>query len=416
MGTDPSGVLRIAVAALCGTAVGIEREWSGHATGPRARIGGIRTFTLLGALAGMAGWMWSLGDSAIAAVLLAGGVALVVAAYTAISRRDIEGTTEVAALVTLGAGALAGLGFLPLASGIIAVTTIVLVEKTRLHATVSRIDDAEIRAATRFAVMAVVILPLLPEGPYGPLGGIRPRLLWILVLFFSGLSFVAYVARKAIGAKHGSALAGILGGLISSTNVAVSFSRQSHEEPGLAGPLAFGILAACTVLFVRVLVATTVLNSDLMTALLPYVVGPFVVGIAITLLRLRSMRQAKNPPEPPGNPLQLRSALQMAVVFQLVLFLVHGAQSLWGNSGILASAALVGLTDMDAITISMARSAKDPAMVHVGAQAITLAILSNTLVKAGIAAVLGRGAVRIAVPVGLAIMSAALALSLTLLH
>jgi len=416
MGTDPSGALRIAVAALCGTAVGVEREWSGHATGPLARIGGIRTFTLLGALAGMAGWMWSRGDSALGAVLLAGGVALVVAGYTAISRRDVEGTTEVAALVTLGAGALAGLGFLPLASGIIAVTSLVLVEKTRLHDTVARIDNEEIRAATRFAVMAVVILPLLPEGPFGPLGGIRPRLLWILVLFFSGLSFAAYIARKAIGAKHGSALAGVLGGLISSTNVSLSFSRESAKEPEIAGALAFGILAACAVLFVRVAVATTVLNSDLLTALLPYIVGPFVVGIVVTLLRWKSLQESKNPPKAAENPLQLRSALQMAVVFQVVFFLVHGAQSLWGRSGVLISAALVGLTDLDAITISMARAAKDPAAVHLGAQAITLAILSNTLVKAAIAAILGRGAVRIAVPIGLAITAAALVVSLALLR
>jgi uncharacterized membrane protein (DUF4010 family) len=364
----------------------------------------------------MAGWMWSLGDQALAALLLAGGVALVAIAYFAICRRDVEGTTEVAALVTLGAAALAGLGFLPIASGMTAITILVLVEKKRLHATVARIDDEEIRAATRFAVMAAVILPLLPEGPFGPLGGIRPRLLWLLVLFFSGLSFVAYLARKTIGAKQGSALAGVLGGLISSTNVAFSFSRQSAERPELAGPLAFGILAACAVLFVRVLVATTVLNSDLVTALLPYVAGPFVVGIIVALLRLKSMRNAKNAPEPPGNPLQLRSALQMAGVFQLVLFVVHGAQSLWGSSGVLVSAALVGLTDLDAITISMARQAKESAMVHLAAQAITLAILSNTLVKAAIAAILGRGAVRIAVPIGLAITAVALVLSLALLH
>ena len=416
MGTDPIGALRVAVAALCGAAVGIEREWSGHATGPRARIGGVRTFTLLAALAGMAGWLWSIGDSALGAVLLAGGVALIVAAYVSISRHEIEGTTEVAALVTLGAGTLAGLGFLPLASGIIAVTILVLVEKTRLHATVAKIGDEEIRAATRFAVMAVVILPLLPEGPFGPLGGIRPRLLWVLVLFFSGLSFAAYIARKAIGARKGSALAGVLGGLVSSTNVSLSFSRESAERPEIAGPLAFGILAACAMLFVRVLFATTVLNTDLVTALLPYVAVPFVVGIAVTLLRWKSLRDSKDPPEVAGNPLQLRSALQMAAVFQIVFFLVHGAQSLWGNSGVLISAALVGLTDLDAITISMARQAKEPAMVHLAAQAITLAILSNTLVKAAIAAILGRGAVRIAVPIGLAITAVALVLSLALLH
>jgi uncharacterized membrane protein (DUF4010 family) len=189
MDLDP-GVVRIVVAALCGLAIGVERQWSGHASGPAARIGGIRTFTLLGAVAGMAGWLWTLQSQALAAVLLAGAVALVIVGYLAVSSRDVDGTTEVAALVTMAAGVLAGLDFLSLASGIAAITCLLLIEKSRLHAAVAKLDDDEIRAAARFAVMAAVILPLLPEGPYGPWGGVRPRLLWILVLFFSGMSFV----------------------------------------------------------------------------------------------------------------------------------------------------------------------------------------------------------------------------------
>src|SRR5436190_1167034 len=126
--TAPAGLLEILVAALGGAAIGVERQRSGHASGPRARFGGIRTFTLI-------------------------------------------------------------------------------VGKSRLHALVGRVDDEEMRAAARFGVMAVVILPLLPEGPLGPLGGIRPRALWQLVLFFSGLSFAGYLARRIFGAGRGYLLA-----------------------------------------------------------------------------------------------------------------------------------------------------------------------------------------------------------------
>ena len=89
----------------------------------------------------------------------------------------------------------------------------------------------ELEAAARFAVMAVVILPLLPEGPYGPAGGIRPRELWALVLLFAGLSFAGYIARRVVGAKHGYPVAGLLGGLMSSTSVTLAFSRASRDEP-----------------------------------------------------------------------------------------------------------------------------------------------------------------------------------------
>ena len=168
---ETAPVLYVAAAALGGAAVGVERQWSGHASGPHARFAGIRTFTLLGGLAGIAGWLWGAGAVALATVLLGGGAALVVAAYVAASRHHVDGTTEVAALVVLAAGVLAGTGRLTLASGIIAVTSLLLVEKTRLHAWVTRLDDAGLRAGIRFAVMAVVILPLLPEGPYGPGSG-----------------------------------------------------------------------------------------------------------------------------------------------------------------------------------------------------------------------------------------------------
>src|SRR5688572_4642408 len=160
-------VVGILIAALGGLAVGLEREWSGHASGPGARFAGIRTFTLLGLLAGFAGWLWTEQFQSLAVVLMAGTVALVVAAYVAVSRRDTDATTEVAALVVLASGVVAGIGYWALAGGSIAVTTLLLVEKSRIHDIARRIDDTSLRAGVRFGVMAIVILPLLPEGPFG---------------------------------------------------------------------------------------------------------------------------------------------------------------------------------------------------------------------------------------------------------
>lgn len=412
---ETDGALRIGVAALCGAAIGVERQWSGHATGPAARFGGVRTFTLLGALAGVAGWLWVIGSNALAAVLLGGGVSLVAIAYIAASRRDVDGTTEVAAMVALAAGAIAGLGHLALASGIIAVTCLLLVEKSRLHSTIAHLDDAEIRAGIRFAVMAVVILPLLPEGPFGPLGGIRPRQLWLLVLFFSGLSFAGFLARRAVGVKHGYPLAGLLGGLVSSTSVTLNFARESRDHPDATRPLAFGILAACTVMFPRVLVATAVLNPDLMTALLPFIAAPLLIGLATTVAGWRRLKPGVSGVAESNNPLALKAALQMAVLFQIVLVAVHIAKLQWGDLGLIVSGAILGLTDMDALTISMAQSASERAALAAASQAIAVGILSNTIFKLVVAALLGRGAVRILVPAVLAAMAAALGVSIYLL-
>jgi uncharacterized membrane protein (DUF4010 family) len=407
-------VFAIAIATAGGAAVSLERQWSGHASGPQARFAGVRTFTMLGALAGMSGWLWARGPTLLASILLAGAAALVVAAYLAASSTDVDGTTEVAALVVLATGVLAGMGYTRLASGAIALTTLLLVEKPRIHALVERLDDTAFRAALRFAVMAVVILPLLPPGPFGPWGGVRPRELWILVLFFSALGFAGYVAHRVVGARHGYPLAGLLGGLISSTQVTLSFARKSREEAALGGPLAVGVIAACTLMFIRVLFATAVLAPALAFSVAPYVVAPFLLGLLALVVTWRRPVAHQGTPAIPQNPLQFKSALQMAALFQLVLFLVHFTRALWGSAGVMFAGAFLGLTDVDALTVSMSRSAEGN--TEVAAQALAIGMLSNTSLKLVLAAVLGRGRFRLLATMALTGMAAAAAISLAVLR
>ena len=400
----PLGVI---VALVGGLAVGIERQWSGHASGPRARLGGIRTFALLGGFAGLAGWLWSEQVHLIATVLVAAAAALIVAAYAAASASDVDATTEVSALVVVAAGVAAGLGYLALASGITATTCFFLLEKSRLHSLVRKLDDESLRAAARFAVMATVVLPLLPTGPYGPWDTVRPRTLWVLVLFFSGLSFISFVARRAIGARFGFPLAGLLGGFVSSTSVTLNFARASRTLANARVPLAYGAIAASTVLFARVAVASFVLNRSLAFAALWYLVPPFVVGALIVLTGLRKATKSDDV-EPPHNPLQIGAALQMAALFQIVLILVELARRTWGNVGIIVSSAVLGLTDVDALTLSMANAATAQVPVDLAARGLAIGILSNTLLKAGLAVVIGEGPFRWLVTGGLLILAAGL--------
>jgi uncharacterized membrane protein (DUF4010 family) len=399
----------LAIATLGGLAVGIEREWSGHAAGPQARFAGVRTFTMLGLVAGVSGWLWTVGLEGPAAVLLAGTGALVVAAYIAASRVDVEGTTEVAALVVLTTGALAGADYARLASAIIALTLILLVEKKSLHGMVSKLDLIEVRAGARFAVMAVVILPLLPEGPYGPWGGVRPRLLWALVLFFSGLSFVGYLARRAFGPGRGYAVAGLAAGLLSSTTVTLTFSRLSRSRQRLDHALSAGTIGANVVVFPRVLLATAVLAPPVAGVLWPVLLAPAAVGALLLVRGLRDGGPAGSM-EAETNPLQLWSALQMALFFQLVLYAVWAATTWFGQQGLFGSAAVLGLADVDALTVSMSQMARDgTAVPAIAASAIGVGVLSNTCVKLAIAAVIGRGRFRLLTVTGLAVMAGVLA-------
>jgi uncharacterized membrane protein (DUF4010 family) len=410
-----SSVVGMLVAALGGAAVGLEREWSGHAEGPRARFAGIRTITMLGGLGGVVGWLWNAGLGVPAVVLLGGAVAIVAAAYVAASRTDIDGTTEVAALVVVAAGVLAGTGAYRLATGIIAVVVVLLVEKSRVHALVRRIDDVGLRAGVRFGVMALVVLPLLPPGPYGPFGGIRPRALWALVLFFSGLSFLGYVARQIAGAFQGYLVTGILGGLLSSTNVTFTFARMSRGDEKAAGPLALGAVGANAALYPRVLIAAAVLNASVVPCLMPYLLPAALIATIVVLVGARRMPPTEAPGLADGNPLKLGAALQMAVLFQVVLMLVHLAGGIWGNPGLLGSAAVLGLTDVDALTVSMTSGLAGTIPPETAATAIAVGILSNTVLKLGVAAVFGCGRFRTVTGATLLSMIAAAAAALAML-
>ncbi len=414
MNVNLHAVAGLLIAALGGLTVGLEREWSGHATGPQSRFAGVRTFTLLGALSGLSGWLWSNGLETPAIVLLLGAAALIVSAYSRASRQNVDATTEVAALVVIAAGFIAAIGGWALSGGVIAITTLLLVEKSRLHQIARGLDDTALRAAVRFGVMAVVILPLLPEGPYGPLGGIRPRTLWLVVLLFSGLSFMAYLARRTVRSSAGYSVAGIIGGAISSTAVSFSFSRLSQSERNPGASLATGVIGACTVLFLRVEIAATVLNPSFALATVPFLVMPFLVAAVLLAAGMWSNSKTKEPePGDTNNPLQFWTSLQMAGIFQGVLFLVNALSGIWGNKGLLASGAIVGFTDVDALVLSMARSAHGPDL-ETASQALTLGILSNTVLKLGVVLTLGRHRFRWLAAGGLLLIGAALVASLLL--
>jgi uncharacterized membrane protein (DUF4010 family) len=344
----------------------------------------------------------------LAVVLLAGSAALVVSAYVAASRTDIDGTTEVAALVVIAAGTLSGAGQTVVASAVVAATTILLLEKTRLHTLAARIDDAALRASARFGALACIILPLLPSGPFGPLDAIRPRELWLLVLFFSGLSFVGWIARRLVGPHQGVIVSGLLGGLISSTSVTLTFARESRSAGAPRLALAAGVIGACTVMLLRVALACAVLNSAL-AARLPRFVGlAFVIGALVVLVGWRANTSGAVDGTHSDSPLQLRAALQMTALFQGVLFLILAVQARWSTEALVATSAVVGLTDLDALTLSLARSTVQPEAIPTATFALVVGILSNTVLKLVVAVVVGRGRFRAAAAGGLGAIALAL--------
>jgi uncharacterized membrane protein (DUF4010 family) len=385
---DFGPIAGLIVAILGGAAVGVERQRSGHASGPEARLGGLRTFTLLGTLAGMAGLLID-ADYIIPATLLIGGAtAVIIAGYVRASAKDIDATTEVAAIVVLGAGVFGGVGELRLSAALTTLTVLLLAEKPRLHGLVERLDEPTLLAAARFAVMSAVILPLLPEGPFGPGPGFRPRELWMLVLLFSGISFVGYLAQRMSG-DAGYPLTGLLGGLIASTSVTLTFSRLSKAHPELDAPLSAGVVAASLVSLARVAVVVAVLDASVLPPLSMYLAAFAVPALLALAIAWNTLRQSQTEKPAPKNPLQFRSAIEMAVMFQVVLFAVFYLRQQIGEAGLMAGGFVLGLTDVDALTLSMTRSVQAGTSIEAATRAIATGIVANSLLKAAIAGVIG---------------------------
>jgi uncharacterized membrane protein (DUF4010 family) len=368
-------------------------------------------------LGGLAGWFIGNQLAGVGLMLLAGVISLTVAAYVMVARQGgeaVDGTTEMAALAVLVLGVIAGLGLPLVTSAIASVMVLALAEKSRIHSFVRRLGEPELTAALQFAVLALVVLPLLPSGPYGPYDSFRPRALWAVVLLFSALNFAGYLATRALGVQRGYSLSGLLGGLVSSTAVTLQFSRRSRDHPGAGRALGLGVLGACTVVVIRVAITVAVLNSPMALNLIRYLVPVFLCGAVVfgAVYLRRDNGDVESTQPHLGNPLGLWSSLKMALAFQLVLFLVAFVSQRVGAPGVLASAAALGLTDMDALTYAMTRLGTAPDVLALGARGVAIGLLANTSLKAAIAVLVGRGEFRWIAGLGLAVLGIASGLGL----
>jgi len=392
-------VWNFATALLIGALIGIERERHKQRHDP-PEIAGLRTFVLFALLGGLCGWLTMKLESPwiLAAGLLAATAAVFVG-YVLAARANpgsLGQTTEIAAIATFLLGAVAALGQRELAVGLGVTVAAVLAYKDPLHGFVDKLGSDDVYAVLRLLIATFIILPLLPDEPLDPYEALNPQSLWLLVLLISGLSLVGYVLTRLLGAHRGIPLTGLTGGLVSSTAVTLTFARQSRDpqyEPATRA-IASGILLAWTVSFLRVIVEVLVVNRSLLLPLLPAIAAMTVVsaGFGWYLLRGTGDGQEAHAIEL-RNPFSLTSAMKFAALFAVVLLVVKIMQAHAPETGMYVVAALAGTTDVDAITLSMAQYART-GNPQVAAHSITIAVLSNTIVKASMVVALGSGALR----------------------
>jgi uncharacterized membrane protein (DUF4010 family) len=388
--------LRIAVALGLGMLIGLERE---RAKGQEGGAG-VRTFALIALAGAIAGHLQlDLGLDWIALAIFAAVGALLVTSYVLTARQGDTGiTTEVSALLAFLLGLLCAHGQLQMAGGVAVAMALMLALRDWLHALARRIDTADVEATLKFAIVTLIVLPLVPDRNFGPapLDVLNPYKIWLMVVLISGLNFASYLLIKILGAEHGIGIAGLLGGLASSTAVTLGFSQRSRRAGADARALALGILLAWTVMFVRV-VAIAALISGPLGARLALPIGALCLvslGASYWLWR-RQPAKERGEVKSGENPFELGEAIKFGLLFGIVVFLAKAAEVYLGEAGLYLAAAIAGLSDVDAITLAMADLARDAAeSLGVAARAIVIAVLANTLVKSALAAGLGSAELR----------------------
>lgn len=385
----------IVASAGLGALIGLIRQWSDQsAPGGAADLAGVRTFTfwaMLGCLGAFLGETYS--PVLLPVVVALVGVHQIVALSRVAMDRPPGGTTFASMLLTLFVGTLVYWRHYQAAVLVAATTMLLLGLKQPLHAWTRAFKAEDVRAMLQFAAITGVILPLVPDRDFGPFGAFNPYTIWLMVVLISGLGFIGYVAMRLFGERAGILLTSLLGGLASSTASTLAFSRRSRETPALSASFSLAVVIACSVMLPRVLVATSVLDAELAFALLPPFGLMLLPAVLYGLWRCLARQPAATPHEVPtlANPLSLKTAVKFALLYALIGFLVKAATQLdLLQHGLLPLSFVSGLTDMDAISLSMARGhAGETVPLTLAARAVIVAAIANSLLKAGFALSLG---------------------------
>jgi uncharacterized membrane protein (DUF4010 family) len=377
-------LLNFASALAAGLLIGAERGWQERNSADGQFAAGIRTFGLSALLGGFAMLLGEHFGVAAWAVVFGGFAALVLASYFGdlLQSGDKGLTSEVAMLITFTLGSLAVSGHSPLAAAGAVAVALLLSLKQSLHAVLRRLDEEELSGALKLLFISLVLLPALPDQGYGPWQVFNPFVIWWMVVLIASIGFAAYVAIRVVGTRHGLLITALLGGIVSSTAMTISLARLNQGRQ-LQALLACGLLATSALMFPRVLLEVGLINAKLLPQLIwPLGVAASFYAIGALLFYRIASHETDETAEPPlKNPFELGPALRFGALLLLILFLVEAARHWLGDAGVYLVALLSGLTDVDAITLSLARSADADLSAKVAVHGIFLAVLSNSLVK-----------------------------------
>ena len=385
-------IWNLLVALLLGAIVGTQRGWVMRNSVEGSRVAGIRTFSLVGLLGGLVGILANIYTPLLIGFALIALVILTCIAFVIQQKKsgDVSITGVVSIMVVFVLGNLAVSGEAVLAAAAAVITAVVLDNKRELHQALQKLQEYELDAALRLLLISIVMLPLLPNQSYGPWNALNPYEIWWMVVLIASISFVGYFAIKIGGAKRGILFTSVFAGLSSSTALTLQFSHLSREQASISPLLASGILLSCGTMFPRLLIVLSVINPQLVKLLWPIVMAMMVaLYIPAWWIWRRSEVEQIEQSNKQTNPLALQSALFFGLVLALIMLLAHALSDWFGNAGVLILSALSGITDVDAISLTLGRQSTQTLSVTTAALGILIAASVNTIVKMGMVIAIG---------------------------
>ncbi len=406
---DGSSIIyRLGISLAVGLMVGTERHWRERAEPPGSRTAGIRTFGLSGLLGGISAALGGAGatgggatqDGQLGwpAALLIGLVflgfsagSLIFRLREAIAEKSFSVTSLVASQATFLLGAMAVCGDPGVVAAAAVAMVAVLAAREDLHGFVSGLSWPELRSAVLLLSMTLIVLPLVPDRPLAALAGINPAGIWKLAIVLASVSYGGYVAVRLLGSASGLLVSGAVTGLISSTAATITNARQARTQTAARPVLAAAALVAGAVSLLRTGVFAWGIAPSMGRHLLPALAVAALFQAAVGFLLTWRHRALNQPGDRarPANPFEISAVLQIAGLLGLVEFLAKAAAGWLGSAAVFGIAALSGLVDVDAVTLSMGSLVPDTLSVRVAASAIVIAVAANTLGKTVYAISLG---------------------------
>lgn len=382
---------KILATLIIGFMIGLQREMREHSKDQIIRFAGTRTFTLISLLGYMSAWMQTFVPYFVhVSLFLFGSLILAAYLYKTMKTNSHGATTSIAAFVTYILGMMMYLSLEHYAVFIAVIILFILEIKSTLAKVEKEITQNDIRSATLFLVMTFVVLPLLPNKMVDPFGVFNPYKTWLMVVLIAGISFIGFIAIKILGNKRGVYMTGIFGGLVSSTAVSISLSKLYALEKLYLKNFVGGMAIASTMMYMRVLTETAVFNFDLAKLLaIPYISGS-IIGLLFVGYMYKNEKVYKvEHTAVTNNPLELSQALKLGLLFGIIFGSISIFESEFGNSGVYLISFLSGLTDVDAITLSLSQLSTVKISELTAMYGIMIATVVNSIVKLGIVFVLG---------------------------